>query len=80
MFYEAMKRRGWHPKLQDLQAVVTIHSPASERAWSEVCTERLVCTSVKVLHISLHRICGAEVCGPQPHSIQSISTALHINA
>ena len=36
MFYDAMKRKGWEPSLQDLQAVVSMHSPAMERAWSEV--------------------------------------------
>lgn len=36
MFYNAMKRKGWSPSEQDMEAVVAIHNGVNERAWSEV--------------------------------------------
>lgn len=36
MFHSAMRRKGWPSSLEDLQTIVSIHSPATERAWSEV--------------------------------------------
>ena len=36
MFYNAMRRKGWNPSEDDMQAVVAIHNGVNERAWSEV--------------------------------------------
>ena len=39
MFYNAMRRKGWSPSEQDMEAVVAIHNGVNERAWSEVSSE-----------------------------------------
>ncbi|GAX78873.1 hypothetical protein CEUSTIGMA_g6312.t1 [Chlamydomonas eustigma] len=36
MFFSAMKRKGWDPRKEDMQAVVSIHNSVNERAWREV--------------------------------------------
>ena len=36
MFYNAMKRKGWNPDENDMNAVVAIHNAVNERAWREV--------------------------------------------
>ena len=36
MFYNAMKRKGWSPKEDDMPAVVAIHNAVNERAWREI--------------------------------------------
>ena len=36
MFYNAMQRKGWTPKEEDMPAVVAIHNAVNERAWGEV--------------------------------------------
>lgn len=58
MFYNAMRRKGWNPSEDDMQAVVAIHNGVNERAWSEVgllqhrpvsmhiCNLRPTCSSV----------------------------------
>jgi cytochrome c heme-lyase len=36
MFYNAMKRKGWRPQEEDVNAVVAIHNAVNEKAWDEV--------------------------------------------
>jgi cytochrome c heme-lyase len=36
MFFNAMKRKGWEPKEEDMRAVVGIHNAVNERTWAEV--------------------------------------------
>lgn len=36
MFYNAMKRKGWDPKEQDMTSVVSIHNTVNERCWLQV--------------------------------------------
>lgn len=36
MFYNAMKRKGWDPKEEDMPAVVAIHNTVNERVWEEI--------------------------------------------
>jgi cytochrome c heme-lyase len=36
MFFNAMKRKGWNPKEEDVPLVVKIHNTVNERAWSQV--------------------------------------------
>ena len=36
MFYNAMKRKGWDAKEEDMPQVVAIHNTVNERAWQEV--------------------------------------------
>eukprot|EP00955_Chlamydomonas_euryale_P068664 360194-Chlamydomonas_euryale.AAC.9 len=36
MFFNAMKRKGWDPREDDMPAVVNIHNSVNERAWREV--------------------------------------------
>jgi len=36
MFYNAMKRKGWDPKEEDMPAVVAIHNTVNERVWKEI--------------------------------------------
>lgn len=36
-FYNAMKRKGYSPNEQEMNAVVAIHNAVNERAWAEVC-------------------------------------------
>ncbi|GIM03473.1 hypothetical protein Vretimale_8249 [Volvox reticuliferus] len=44
MFYNAMKRKGWDPQVDDMRSVVAIHNTVNERAWREVMAwERLHC-------------------------------------
>ena len=37
MFYNAMKRKGWDAKEEDMPAIVAIHNGVNERAWHQVC-------------------------------------------
>jgi len=49
MFFNAMKRKGWDAKEEDMSAIVAIHNGVNERAWYQVCryevrsTMRCVC-------------------------------------
>lgn len=36
MFYNAMRKKGWDPKEEDMAAVVAIHNVVNERAWAQV--------------------------------------------
>ncbi len=36
MFFNAMKRKGWGPKEEEMPVVVSIHNAVNERAWMEV--------------------------------------------
>lgn len=36
MFYNAMKRKGWDPREEDMHTVVKIHNAVNERAWNQV--------------------------------------------
>jgi len=36
MFYNAMKRKGWRPREEDMNMVVAIHNAVNERAWGQV--------------------------------------------
>lgn len=36
MFYNAMKRKGWDAREEDMPQVVAIHNTVNERAWQEV--------------------------------------------
>mmetsp|Transcript_2369 Transcript_2369/g.4812 ORF Transcript_2369/g.4812 Transcript_2369/m.4812 type:complete len:263 (-) Transcript_2369:94-882(-) len=36
MFYNAMKRKGWTPKEEDMSNVVAIHNAVNERCWREI--------------------------------------------
>ncbi len=36
MFFNAMKRKGWRPNEDDVDAVVAIHNAVNERAWADV--------------------------------------------
>lgn len=36
MFYNAMRRKGWDPREEDMTAVVSIHNAVNERSWSQV--------------------------------------------
>ncbi len=36
MFYNAMKRKGWEPKEDDMRTVVGIHNAVNEQTWREV--------------------------------------------
>ncbi|KAL8828010.1 MAG: hypothetical protein Q9170_006781 [Blastenia crenularia] len=36
MFFEAMKRKSFSPKEQDMSAIVPIHNAVNERAWSMI--------------------------------------------
>ncbi|ODV80606.1 cytochrome c and c1 heme-lyase [Suhomyces tanzawaensis NRRL Y-17324] len=35
-FYEAMVRKSWDPKAQDMQTVVPIHNAVNEKAWNHI--------------------------------------------
>jgi cytochrome c heme-lyase len=35
-FYNAMKRKGWQPREEDMKIVVSIHNHVNDRAWSHV--------------------------------------------
>lgn len=37
MFFNAMKRKGWDAKEEDMHSVVSIHNSVNERAWQQVC-------------------------------------------
>ena len=37
MFFNAMKRKGWDAKEEDMHSVVAIHNSVNERAWQQVC-------------------------------------------
>jgi cytochrome c heme-lyase len=36
MFFNAMRRKGWNPNVEDMAAVVQIHNAVNERAWYHV--------------------------------------------
>ena len=36
MFYNAMRRKGWQPKEDDMEVVVAIHNTVNERVWSHI--------------------------------------------
>ncbi|KAJ1628841.1 cytochrome c/c1 heme-lyase [Pavlovales sp. CCMP2436] len=36
MFFNAMRRKGWDPTVEDMAAVVQIHNAVNERAWHQV--------------------------------------------
>ena len=36
MFFNAMKRKNWDPKAEDMRMVVPIHNAVNERAWKEI--------------------------------------------
>lgn len=36
MFYNAMRRKGWDPREEDMVAVVSIHNAVNERTWSQI--------------------------------------------
>ena len=41
MFYNAMRRKGYAPQEEEMDAVVAIHNAVNERAWAEVCMRAL---------------------------------------
>ncbi|KAG0637518.1 cytochrome c/c1 heme-lyase [Tuber brumale] len=36
MFFNAMKRKDWDPKVEDMRTIVPIHNAVNERAWKEI--------------------------------------------
>jgi cytochrome c heme-lyase len=36
MFFEAMRRKNYDPKAEDMRSIVPIHNAVNERAWSEI--------------------------------------------
>lgn len=36
MFFNAMKRKSWDPKADDMRTIVPIHNAVNERAWAEI--------------------------------------------
>ena len=36
MFFNAMKRKDWDPRAEDMRAIVPIHNAVNERAWKEI--------------------------------------------
>ncbi|EPS37152.1 hypothetical protein H072_9213 [Dactylellina haptotyla CBS 200.50] len=36
MFFDAMKRKDWDPKAEDMRMIVPIHNAVNERAWVEI--------------------------------------------
>lgn len=36
MFFNAMKRKGWQPREEDMRVVLQIHNAVNDKAWSEV--------------------------------------------
>jgi hypothetical protein len=36
MFFNAMKRKGWEPKEEDMGVIVAIHNAVNERSWRQV--------------------------------------------
>ena len=36
MFYNAMKRKGWKPRQEDMDVVVAIHNTVNERVWEHI--------------------------------------------
>ncbi len=46
MFYNAMQRKGWNPREEDMHAVVAIHNAVNEQTWREILKwENLHCES-----------------------------------
>ena len=35
-FYNAMKKKGWEPRAEEMSAVVSVHNTINERTWREV--------------------------------------------
>jgi cytochrome c heme-lyase len=38
MFFEAMRRKNYDPKAEDMRSIVPIHNAVNERAWREILT------------------------------------------
>ena len=36
MFYNAMQRKGWSPREEDMRSVLAIHNAVNEQTWKEV--------------------------------------------
>ncbi|KAK6517275.1 Cytochrome c1 heme lyase [Arthrobotrys megalospora] len=36
MFFDAMKRKDWDPRAEDMRMIVPIHNAVNERAWAEI--------------------------------------------
>ncbi len=63
MFFDAMRRKNYDPKTEDMRSIVPIHNAVNERAWAEI--------------KSWERGRGAESCGgPRLHSFSGLSTSL----
>ena len=43
MFFNAMKRKGWDAKEEDMHSVVAIHNSVNERAWQQVLQYEVRC-------------------------------------
>ena len=48
MFFNAMKRKGWDAKEEDMSAIVAIHNGVNERAWYQVCRYEVRATTLCV--------------------------------
>ncbi|KAI9753258.1 MAG: hypothetical protein M4579_005271 [Chaenotheca gracillima] len=63
MFFDAMKRKKYDPKTEDMHSIVPIHNAVNERAWAEI--------------KSWEKGRGAERCGgPRLQSFSGTATAL----
>ena len=56
MFFNAMKRKGWGPKENDMPAIIAIHNGVNERAWLEVMKWERMHSECK--KIKLHKFMG----------------------
>ena len=36
MFFDAMRRKSYDPKAEDMRAIVPIHNAVNEKAWKEI--------------------------------------------
>lgn len=81
MFFEAMRRKGYHSEAKDMKTVVPIHNAVNERAWKEIKewergwgAEKYYISSNLCLNQLLTRDirCG----GPKLHSFLGLSTTL----
>jgi cytochrome c heme-lyase len=36
MFFDAMRRKNYSPRMEDMKTVVPIHNAVNERAWKEI--------------------------------------------
>lgn len=63
MFFDAMRRKNYDPKVEDMRSIVPIHNAVNERAWAEI--------------KSWERGRGAESCGgPRLDSFSGLSTSM----